>query len=88
MYGISAPVSLYPLKKDDLSLSIDAALEVFDQHGIERETGTMSTLLMGDDEKVVRALLDAFRRVASLGEAVMVITVSNVCPWPGESESR
>ena len=83
MYGITAQVSFYPLRKEDLSSSIEAVLEVFDQHGIERQVGTMSTLIWGDDEKVFRALHEAFHRVASLSEAVMVITVSNACPWPG-----
>ncbi len=88
MDGITAQVSLYPLRQDDISSSIDSVLEAFEQHGIESETGTMSTLLWGDDEKVFSALLDAFRRVASLGESVMVITVSNACPWPGKSDSK
>ena len=65
-----------------------AALEAFDQHGIERQVGTMSTLIWGDDEKVFHALQEAFRRVASLGEAVMVITVSNACPWPEKIHSE
>ena len=51
MYGISAQVSLYPLGQDDLSPSIDAVTKTFARHGIERQTGAMSTLVWGDDEK-------------------------------------
>jgi uncharacterized protein YqgV (UPF0045/DUF77 family) len=84
MYGISAQVSLYPLGQDDLSPAIDAVTQTFARHGIERQTGAMSTLVWGDDEKVFPALFDAFRGAAAKGHAVMVITVSNACPWPGK----
>lgn len=85
MYGITAQVSLYPLGQEDLSPSIDAVTSALARHDIERQTGTMSTLVWGDDEKVFPALIDAFRSAASRGHAVMVITVSNACPWPGKS---
>ena len=87
MSGITAQVSIYPLKQDKLSPAIDAVLEVFAKHGIESQMGTMSTLIWGDDEKVFAALLDAFREAAFLGEAVMVTTISNACPLPQKSES-
>lgn len=88
MYGITAQVSLYPLGKDDLSPSIDAVTETFARHGVERQTGAMSTLVWGDDEKVFPALVEAFREAAAQGHAVMVITVSNACPWPGKRGSE
>jgi uncharacterized protein YqgV (UPF0045/DUF77 family) len=88
MYGITAQVSLYPLGQDDLSPSIDAAIGEVERHGVEHRTGEMSTVLWGDDEKVFPALMGAFREAASRGHAVMVITVSNACPWPGKSESK
>jgi uncharacterized protein YqgV (UPF0045/DUF77 family) len=87
MYGITAQVSIYPLKQDKLSPAIDAVLETFRKHNIESQTGAMSTTVWGDDEEVFAALLDAFRNAASLGEAVMVTTVSNACPLPPKSES-
>ncbi|HJX14340.1 MAG TPA: YkoF family thiamine/hydroxymethylpyrimidine-binding protein [Candidatus Deferrimicrobiaceae bacterium] len=85
IYGITAQVSLYPLRQDDLSPSIDAVVEAFARHGLEKQTGTMSTLVWGDDEKVFPALVEAFRGAAARGHAVMVITVSNACPRPGKS---
>jgi uncharacterized protein YqgV (UPF0045/DUF77 family) len=85
MYGITAQVSLYPLRQNDLSPSIDAVAEAFARHGLERQTGAMSTLVWGDDEKVFPALVEAFRGAAAKGHAVMVITVSNACPRPGKS---
>jgi uncharacterized protein YqgV (UPF0045/DUF77 family) len=82
MYGISAQVSIYPLKQDKLSPAIDAVLEAFRKDDIDHQTGAMSTMAWGDDEAVFAALLDAFRQAASLGETVMVMTVSNACPLP------
>ena len=84
MYGISAQVSLYPLGQDDLSPSIDAAVGEFERHGVECRTGSMSTVLWGDDEKVFTALLGAFREAASRGRVVMTVTLSNACPLPGK----
>lgn len=86
MYGITAQVSLYPLRQDDLSPSIDAVLEALSRHDIESEAGPMSTLVWGDDEKVFPALVDAFRGAAGRGHVVMVVTMSNACPWPGRKQ--
>jgi hypothetical protein len=49
--------------------------------------GTMSTMVWDDDEEVFAALLSAFRNAASLGEAVMVMTVSNACPLPSKRDT-
>ncbi len=86
MLSITAQVSFYPLRQKSLSPSIEAATEVFDRHDVGRETGAMSTLIWGDHEKVFAALQEAFREVAAVGEAVMAVTVSNACPWPGEKD--
>jgi len=88
MYGVTAQLSLYPLGESDLSPSIDAALSELERHGVARQTGAMSTLVWGDDEQIFAALRDAFRAAAARGQAVMAITVSNACPWPGKSRTR
>jgi len=88
MYGITAQMSLYPLGEADLSPTIDAAIGEIERQGVEYRTGEMSTVLWGDDEKVFPALLGAFREAASRGHAVMTITVSNACPWPGKGQGR
>ena len=87
MYRITAQVSIYPLRQDSLSPTINAVAEAFAQHDLESQTGPMSTLIWGDDEDVFRAFLDGFRNAASLGEAVLVLAISNACPWPGTRES-
>jgi len=88
MHGISAQVSLYPLRQDNLSPSIEAVDKALDKDGVESQTGPMSTLVWGDDEAVFPALMDAFQKAADIGETVMIISVSNACPWPGKNSAE
>ena len=80
MIGIAAQVSLYPLRQESLSPAIDKAMEIFQAHGLHVETGTMSSLVTGDDGAVFAALQEAFRWAAEQGHVVMVVTFSNACP--------
>ncbi|MGB9772980.1 MAG: thiamine-binding protein [Bacteroidota bacterium] len=80
--GTTAQVSVYPLRQDDLSPAINAAIEVFRVAGLGYRVGTMSTIVWGETDKLFRALKDAFDATAALGEVVMIITLSNACPLP------
>lgn len=88
MIGISAQVSLYPLRQQSLSPAIEQAMEIFEQHDVQVEPGSMSTVLVGYDSDVFAALQAAFRQVAEQGHAVMVVTVSNACPVPVGAEDE
>jgi uncharacterized protein YqgV (UPF0045/DUF77 family) len=80
--GISAQVSLYPLRQESLSPAIDEALEVFRAYGLDVELGSMSTVITGDDAAVFAALQEALHRAAEQGHVVMTATFSNACPVP------
>jgi tRNA-Thr(GGU) m(6)t(6)A37 methyltransferase TsaA len=80
MIGISAQISLYPLRQEAISPAIDKALAIFRKHGLDIKPSPMSTLISGDDEMVFAAIQEAFRMTASDGEIVMVATFSNACP--------
>jgi uncharacterized protein YqgV (UPF0045/DUF77 family) len=82
--GITAQVSLYPLRQETLSSAIDEALCTFREHGLDVELGAMSSLITGDDSAIFAALQEAFRRTAGQGHVVMVATISNACPVPGK----
>jgi len=84
MIGITAQVSLYPLRQESLSPAIDEALQTFREHGLSVESGAMSSVISGDDTAIFAALQEAFRRVAEQGQVVMVVTFSNACPTPGK----
>ena len=80
--GVTAQVSLYPLRQEHLSPAIDAAIAAFRARGLDVELGAMSTLVAGDDTAVWAALHDAFAAAATQGETVMIATVSNACRQP------
>lgn len=80
MIGISAQVSVYPLRQPRLSPAIDEAVRICRAHGLEVHPGPMSTLVKGDDDAVFIALKEALQSVATRGEVVMVVTLSNACP--------
>ena len=80
--GLTAQVSLYPLRQEHLRPAIEAATNIWRSRGLEVQPGAMSTLLAGDGDRLWAALRDAFAAVSGEGETVMVVTVSNACPWP------
>jgi quercetin dioxygenase-like cupin family protein/uncharacterized protein YqgV (UPF0045/DUF77 family) len=80
--SMTAQVSLYPLRQEDLAPAIDAAIDVWRSRGLDVEPGAMSTLIAGDDGTLWEALRDAFAVAAMQSETVMVVTVSNACPLP------
>ncbi|MCS6940376.1 MAG: YkoF family thiamine/hydroxymethylpyrimidine-binding protein [Roseiflexaceae bacterium] len=84
--GLTAQVSLYPLRQEHLSPAIDAALALWRERGLDVQPGAMSTLIAGDEETVWEALRAAFAAAAASGETVMVVTVSNACPWVPSSQ--
>jgi uncharacterized protein YqgV (UPF0045/DUF77 family) len=75
------------LRQQALSPAIDEALQIFRDHGLDVESGAMSTIITGDDVTVFAALQDAFRRAAGQGEVVMVATFSNACPVPSTADN-
>jgi uncharacterized protein YqgV (UPF0045/DUF77 family) len=86
--GIAAQVSLYPLRQETLSPTVDEALHIFREHGLHVELGAMSSLITGDDAAIFAALQEAFRRAAGQGHVVMVATFSNACPVPGKGRAE
>lgn len=86
MMDVSAQVSLYPLGQEDLAPAIGEIWKALAAHGLDYTPGPMSTLTWGDDEAILNALRDGFRRAAELGPAVLVITLTNACPAPPREE--
>jgi uncharacterized protein YqgV (UPF0045/DUF77 family) len=80
--SVAVQVSLYPLKRMEISEPISAVIDVFKSYGLEVHIGSMSTLVYGDEERVFQALKDAYLKAAGYGETVMVVTLSNASPLP------
>lgn len=82
---LAAQVSIYPLHQPQLSPVINKALGVFRQHGLGITPGSMSSVVSGDDEELFAAIKEVFQQTSEQGEMVMIITLSNACPVPGQS---
>jgi len=85
---ISAQISVYGLGGTDTAAAIRAFLGVLQKRGVRYESGTMSTIVWGDQEAIWQALRQGYETASNLGPTVMQVTVSNACPLPdtdGES---
>jgi uncharacterized protein YqgV (UPF0045/DUF77 family) len=81
---VSAQLSIYPLRKPSLSMTIDAALRVMKDSGLKLIPGSMSTLILGEANQIWKALEKVFSEASEQGEVVMIVTMSNACPKPQE----
>jgi uncharacterized protein YqgV (UPF0045/DUF77 family) len=87
MKVITAQVSLYPLRQESIGPTIREAVRAFRQRGLDTRMGEMSTLVWGETLAVFEALRDAFDEATKRGDTVMVVTLSNACPEPGQETS-
>jgi uncharacterized protein YqgV (UPF0045/DUF77 family) len=77
---ISAQISLYPLKQEKLSPTIETAWKVLEEKGLSLQKGGMSTVVAGGVEEVFAAVQEVFLKSAEIGPVSMVVTFSNACP--------
>lgn len=77
---VSAQVSIYPLRQQRLTPAIEAVRERLEAAGLRPEVGSMSTVVVGEDEVIFGALREGFRAAAGSGHVVMAVTLSNACP--------
>lgn len=85
---IGAQVSLYPLGQADLLPAIQDIWDALREAGLPVQPGPLSTLVYGEDDVVLRALGEGFRRATARGPAVLVITLSNACPMPAGNRDQ
>ncbi len=78
----SAQIAIYPLRQEHLTPSIEAVRQALRDHGLQPESGPMSTYVVGEGEAVFAALQDAFEKASGMGHVVLTVTVSNACPVP------
>ncbi len=75
-----AEVSLYPLGGGDISSSVKRFAGILVESGLEVEVGKMSSIVVGESERLFSALRSAYEHVAEAGPVVMVLKLSNACP--------
>ena len=77
---IAAQISLYPLRQERLSPTIEAAWKILEDSQLGLEKGGMSTTVTGETDRVFNALKEVFRVSAEKGPVSLVVTISNACP--------
>jgi uncharacterized protein YqgV (UPF0045/DUF77 family) len=78
----SAQIAIYPLRQERLAPAVEVVQQALRGHGLEVQSGPMSTYVVGEADSIFAALHEAFVQVAATGHVVMTMTVSNACPVP------
>ncbi len=77
---VHAEVSLYPLRQNDLTEPIQQFVESLKNGNLNVKTGSMSSVISGEESIVFQSLQKAFEQAAKKYEVVMTAKVSNACP--------
>ena len=85
---ISAQISLYPLRQSHLGPAISTLAETLRASGLDVQPGTMSTVVIGDSDKVFDSMKLSFQSAAARGDVVMVVSLSNCCPISKDEQIR
>jgi len=84
---ISVQISVYALD-GDVREAVHCYLDALDAAGLERDTGTMSTVVWGEADKVWAGLRHAYEAVAAKHKVVVNVGMSNIAPLPARASGR
>jgi uncharacterized protein YqgV (UPF0045/DUF77 family) len=84
---ISVQVSVYALD-GQVREAVHAYLDALDATGIDRDTGTMSTVVWGEAAAVWLALQSAYEAVATKHSIIVNTSMSNAAPLPARAAGR
>jgi uncharacterized protein YqgV (UPF0045/DUF77 family) len=84
---ISVQVSVYALD-GQVRQAVHSYLDALDATGIERDTGTMSTVVWGEAAAVWSALQSAYETVAAAHPVIVNTVTSNAAPLPARAAGR
>ncbi len=85
---VQAQVSLYPLKTKALAKPVEEFCRRLRNPGLTVDTHSMSTLIVGESERVFQAVKQAFQAVAADFDIVVDVKISNACPNNIETQCR
>ena len=77
---VQAEVSLYPLRQNDLTKPIQQFVESLKNDDLNVKTGSMSSVISGEESMVFQSLQKAFEQAAQKYEVVLTAKISNACP--------
>lgn len=84
---ISVQISVYALD-GNVREAVHAYLDALDATGIERDTGTMSTLAWGTAAQLWPALQSAYAAVAAQHKVIVNTVMCNAAPLPARASGR
>lgn len=84
---ISVQVSVYSLD-GSVREAVHCYLDALDAAGLERDTGTMSTVVWGEPEEIWLGLRAAYEAVSAKHEVVVNTAISNVAPLPARAAGQ
>ena len=84
---ISVQVSVYALD-GNVREAVHTYLDALDATGIERDTGTMSTVVWGEAHAIWPALQAAYEAVAAKHKVMVNTSMSNAAPLPARAAGR
>ena len=77
---VQAEISLYPLRQNDLTEPIQQFVESLKSNDIKVKTGSMSSVISGEESIVFQSLQKAFAQAAQKYDIVLNVKISNTCP--------
>jgi len=77
---VHAEVSLYPLRQNDLTEPIQQFVESLEINNLKVKTGSMSSVISGEESIVFQSLQKAFEQAAQKYDVVLNVKISNACP--------
>ena len=84
---ISVQISVYALD-GKVREAVHCYLDALDATGIDRDTGTMSTVVWGEAAAVWPALQSAYESVAAKYKVIVNTVMCNAAPLPARASGR
>ncbi len=84
---ISVQISVYALD-GNVREAVHTYLDALDAAGVDRDTGTMSTVVWGEADKVWPALSKAYEAVAAEHKVIVNTVMCNAAPLPARASGR
>ena len=84
---ISVQISVYALD-GQVREAVHCYLDALDATGIDRDTGTMSTVVWGEAVAVWYALQSAYENVATKYKVIVNTVMCNTAPLPARASGR
>lgn len=84
---ISVQISVYALD-GAVREAVHLYLDALDATGIDRDTGTMATVVWGEADAVWAALRSAYEAVSERHSVIVNTTICNAAPLPARAAGR